>query len=275
MKIATIDRAPHHSPRMQESDAAIMRLVEKELTALGAEVKNFKESDNIPPEYKIILHMSRTADTLQRLNKLKNEGYIIINTPDAVNNCTRINLTNILQENNIPQPEHIIIEQTNRIPPFKYPAWIKKGNGWSCRKEDVAYITTPQEAKTTFDTIKANGGTSAILCKHIEGDIIKFYGVGNTFFKYIYPDVENTKFGLEKINGAQKKHPFDTKQLQETALKAAAAPGLEIFGGDAIITPQGEIFIIDINDFPSFSQTREEAAHHIAAMLINKTKKTL
>ena len=42
--------------------------------------------------------------------------------------------------------------------------------------------------------------------------------------------------------------------------------------GDAIITPQGEIFIIDINDFPSFSAIRDIAAKEIATLIMNKTK---
>ena len=40
--------------------------------------------------------------------------------------------------------------------------------------------------------------------------------------------------------------------------------GVEVFGGDAIIDEQGRFYIIDFNDWPSFSRCREEAAMAIA-----------
>jgi len=40
--------------------------------------------------------------------------------------------------------------------------------------------------------------------------------------------------------------------------------GLEIFGGDAIVTAQGRLFIIDLNAWPSFALFRQTAAAHIS-----------
>jgi glutathione synthase/RimK-type ligase-like ATP-grasp enzyme len=88
--------------------------------------------------------------------------------------------------------------------------------------------------------------------------------------QYCYPG--NGKFGKEKINGTPQHYRFDTHILKALAQKAAIAIGLDIYGGDAIITPQGEIFIIDINDFPSFSAIRDIAAKEIATLIMNKTK---
>ena len=45
---------------------------------------------------------------------------------------------------------------------------------------------------------------------------------------------------------------------------------LDFYGGDAIISDSGEIHIIDINDWPSFSICREEAAKAIADYIIKK-----
>ncbi len=275
MNIATIDRNPRHSPQMQENDAAIMRCIEKELASMGVKSKKFGENEDIPPQYTVILHMSRTQHTLARLEKLEAQGTVVINTPRAVRNCSRRAMVELLHKNNIPQPEYKIISNKEELPPITHPQWIKKGEGWSCIKEDIAYVTTEAEAGEAFDTIRANGCNNVVLCRHIEGDIVKFYGIGNSFFKHHYPCVEKTKFGLEKINGVQQKYPFDATRLQNTAFAAAAALQLDIFGGDAIVTPQGEIYIIDINDFPSFSAIREEAAREIARLLIQKTEKPL
>ncbi len=274
MNIVTIDRNPQHSPQMQESDAAIMRSIEKELAAMGAEVKSTSEKGPVPPQHSIILHMSRTAETLQHLEELEAQGALVINSPRAVKNSSRATMVKILQSNNIPQPPYKIVTHANELQEIPCPAWIKKGEGWACRKEDVAFVTNSTEAQAAFETMKANGCSSAVICKHIEGDIIKFYGVAGGFFHHLYPNIETTKFGLEKINGTQKRYPFSTMLLKSAAFDAARALGLDIFGGDAIITPKGEIYIIDINDFPSFSAVRQEAAKEIATMLIKKASKS-
>jgi D-alanine-D-alanine ligase-like ATP-grasp enzyme len=49
---------------------------------------------------------------------------------------------------------------------------------------------------------------------------------------------------------------------------AVSALGLEVYGGDAIVTPAGEIFLIDINAWPSFALYREEASLQIARLLL-------
>jgi hypothetical protein len=55
--------------------------------------------------------------------------------------------------------------------------------------------------------------------------------------------------------------------LRRAAFGAAAALGLEIFGGDAIIQPDGAPVIIDINAWPSYARYRDRAAQAIADLL--------
>lgn len=268
MKITTIARNPLNSPQMTESDAAILRAVEKELVAKGANIKRSEEDEDITADCQAIIHMSRTATTLQRLKEHEAEGTVILNTPGSVENCSRIKMVQTLERNGIKQPQYKIINSNDEITGITYPAWIKRGEGWSCHKEDVAYVKDAAEAIKAFAAIKGE----AVICDHIAGDIVKFYGIGERFFSYSYPDVEKTKFGLERINGTPQKYPFKVEDLKETAFKAAEALGLSIFGGDAIITPEGEIYIIDLNDFPSFSPVREEAAREIATIVIENIK---
>ena len=63
--------------------------------------------------------------------------------------------------------------------------------------------------------------------------------------------------------------------MQRMVVKAAETIGLTIYGGDCIVDEKGNISLIDLNDFPSFSSVREEAAKEIARSIINtqKTKK--
>ena len=65
-------------------------------------------------------------------------------------------------------------------------------------------------------------------------------------------------------------HSFEVSRLRQAAFGAAAALGLEIFGGDAIIQANGEPMIIDINAWPSYALYREQAAQAIAGHLTER-----
>jgi len=41
-----------------------------------------------------------------------------------------------------------------------------------------------------------------------------------------------------------------------------------VYGGDCIVSPDGEMRIIDFNDWPSFAPCREEASREIANRVI-------
>ena len=64
-------------------------------------------------------------------------------------------------------------------------------------------------------------------------------------------------------------YPFDADKMQHIVTEAAAATGLTIYGGDCIVDEKGNISLIDLNDFPSFSSVRDEAAKEIADRIMN------
>src|SRR4029450_5519963 len=108
----------------------------------------------------------------------------------------------------------------------------------------------------------------AVIQAHIDGDLLKFYGIGRVarpggagspsafWFTHFHPREH-------EVQG----YPFDRRALATLTRQAAAAPGLEVFGGDAIITPRGQVVLIDLNAWPSFAPFRDEAATEIAAYL--------
>ena len=51
---------------------------------------------------------------------------------------------------------------------------------------------------------------------------------------------------------------------QSEVERLAQLVGIEVYGGDAIIDSEGRFYIIDFNDWPSFSRCRDEAAEAIA-----------
>jgi glutathione synthase/RimK-type ligase-like ATP-grasp enzyme len=58
--------------------------------------------------------------------------------------------------------------------------------------------------------------------------------------------------------------------MADLARQAASALGLEIYGGDAIVSEGGAMTIIDLNAWPSFALYREEAAERIASYLAER-----
>ena len=268
-RIVTIARNPINSPNMTGNDAAILEGIAAELALCGAEVISIDEDAEIPTDIKAVCTMSRTASTIKRLKETEQRGIPVLNSTVAVENCSRKRFMEILQENAIPQPEFKILESATELQEEHFPCWIKKAEGWSCHCNDVSFAGTKEEAATAIQEMASRGIKGYIRMLHCPGDIIKFYGVGKRLFHHCYPT--DTKFGKEKINGTPRHYSFNPALLKKIAQKAAQAIGLEIYGGDAIITPQGGIFIIDINDFPSFTAIRDIAAKEIATLIMNKT----
>ena len=266
-RILTIPRDVSDSPNMAANDAAILECIAEELRSLGAEVVGY--DGNMPEGTDIVCHMSRTPAILQMLEKAESSGTRVINTPNAVNNCSRNSMIRAMEHTSVPQPAFKVVIEAEELEELPYPAWIKRGEGWSCHKDDVCYAADAGEARQAFERMQERGITNCIHCGHIEGDLIKFYAVGEDFFSYCYPDPEKSKFGLERINGAPSRYPFDLERMKEIVHSAAKATGLEIYGGDCIVDSKGGIFIIDLNDFPSFTAVRHEAAERIAQYIMN------
>lgn len=266
-KIATIARNPIDSPNMTANDAAILQRITAELEANGAEVVQIAESKELPRDIQAVCSMSRTKEVLEMLKKAEKDSIIVFNTIKAVENCSRRLFIEILHKTGIPQPPYRIIESSDTSDENLFPCWIKKADGWSTSKEDVCFAATAADARMALEQMASRGIMQCIQMLHCTGDIVKFYGIGEDFFHYCYPC--SGKFGHEKINGTPKHTPFDNSALKEIAQRAASAVGLTIYGGDAVVTDDGCIFIIDINDFPSFTAVRDEAAKEIARLIIS------
>ena len=103
------------------------------------------------------------------------------------------------------------------------------------------WVNSEEARLEAVEAMRSMGVSDIVFQHHREGQEVKFYGVGRNFFR-----------------------PEGLPALREKALEAAAEKGLEIWGGDAVIGAGGDIHIIDLNDWPSFSSCREEAAKAIA-----------
>lgn len=281
IKIAGIMRAGAYSPNHIGNDAAIFNATAEQLRKRGCEVNIYSEDQFIAGDVKedIILNMCREQKSIALLQKLEDEGRFIINSGYGIENCTRERMTRILLGSNIPYPESLIVN-TNEVVKTALKksnfssCWIKRGDFHAMHKEDVSYCRHVEEAQEVLQEYFFRGIKRAVINKHLVGDLIKFYGVyGTPYFYWFYPfDVGHSKYGYEAINGKSQGIEFDLKKLKDICNAASEALDVKIYGGDCIISPEGDISIIDFNDWPSFAPCRNEAAPHIAKCVISAVK---
>jgi len=143
------------------------------------------------------------------------------------------------------------------------PVWVKRADVHHTQAGDVVYAEDAAAAAAALAVMAARGMARAVVQPHVDGDLIKFYGIGPgglngepPWFRWFYHKEQNLR-----------QFPFDQRALARLVRRAASALGLEIYGGDCIVTPAGELVLIDLNAWPSFALFREEAASAIAAYL--------
>jgi predicted amidohydrolase YtcJ len=104
----------------------------------------------------------------------------------------------------------------------------------------------------------ARGIARVALQEHVPGPVLKFYALADgSFFRYY--DAERG------LNGALPS--VDERPLAQLVFAAARLLGLDVFGGDVVLTEPDRPVLIDLNDWPSFAPFREDAAVHIAEYL--------
>lgn len=274
-------RAGAFSPNHIGNDAAIFNIVAEQLRKRGCEMKIYSEEQfaSTHAGENIILNMCRERRSIELLQKLEDDGALVINSGYGIENCTRERMTRILLGSNIPYPESLIVDTDEAIRDRLAAAhmeqcWIKRGEAHSMHKEDVSYCRHPEEAQEVLQEYFLRGIKRAVINRHLEGDLVKFYGLADgSYFFWFYPfSSGHMKYGLKAINGKPAEIPFDAEQLEATCNKAAEVLDVKIYGGDCIIAPDGSFSIIDFNDWPSFAPCRNEAAPYIARHIMNAIK---
>ena len=280
-RIAAIMRAGAFSPNHIGNDATIMNTVAEQLRKRGCEVNIYSEEQfgagNVSEP--VIINMCREQRSTELLQQFEDKGILVINSGYGIENCIRERQARILLGSNIPYPESIIVD-TDEVVKQRLArlgmqqCWIKRGDFHNRHAEDVSYVRSAHEAQDVLQEYFLRGIKRAVINRHLVGDLIKFYGVqGTPFFFWFYPfDEGHSKYGHEAINGRSKGIEFDINRLQRICQSASEVLDVKIYGGDCIVSPEGDIRIIDFNDWPSFAPCRTEAAPHIARCIMNAIK---
>lgn len=263
-----IYREPLHSPNRESDDAKILQAVAAEMSRRGAEARLL----DVEPAFEamgrenfdVVAPMCEAHPVLLKLLELS-ATTSFINPPQAVLKCYRTSMVHLLEEiplAHFPRTELRPVQSVLSLPSFAngHGMWIKRGDVHNTCDHDVVRVRNLDEMAKVQSDFRSRGIERMVLQEHHEGDLIKFYGVGpGKWFTWFYHDPTKAR-----------KLQFDKDRLDEQTAAAAAALGLEVFGGDAIVTPEGPIRIIDINSWPSFARVRGEAGIQIARHLMSR-----
>ncbi len=263
MRTIGIQRSERFSPNSVEKDLAILSAVVK---PLGGTIISEEKLETLGNSvFDIIFSMGRLPETINWLEEKEQEGAIVINPPQGLRNCSRSNIERVEAAEGFPHP------------PAEggHGYWLKRGDAAAETREDVVFCATKGELEVAKQSFLARGIKDMVVQAHTEGDLIKFYGVADTdFFRVYYPgDDEESKFGYEAKNGKPQHYFFRQAELVRVVNLLAKKLNVPVYGGDAIITAKGEFFLIDFNDWPSFSRCREEAAKAITAYALKMGQK--
>ncbi len=277
IRIAGIMRAGAYSPNHIGNDAAIFNAAADELRKRGCILDIFSEERFIESDIDadVVLNMCREQASIAKLQSLEDKGVIVINSGYGIENCTREKMTRLLMGHGIPYPDSLIVNTNESVGRELVEAgfsscWIKRGDFHAMHKEDVSYCRHIEEAQDMLQEYCLRGIRRAVINRHLEGDLVKFYGIsGQPFFYWFYPfDMGHSKYGYEAVNGKSQGIPFSEDYLREICQKASDTLEVKVYGGDCIVDQDGSIRIIDFNDWPSFAPCRKEAAPFIAKCVL-------
>ena len=267
VKCLGILRELQNSPNRESDDSLILKAVMEnlQLQRVEATLLTPEQADETDLEsYAMIVPMCETYARLVRLDRLaKPGGPLIINPARSVLNCYRTRMISLFEKTPellFPETEIRPTAQALKVPLSAFAesgVWLKRGDVHNTCTHDVVFARNRNDVTDILGDFERREITDVVFQRHIEGDLIKFYGVGpGQWFTWFYHDPATAR-----------RLSFELEDLAFQAETAARAVSLEVFGGDAIVSPEGPIYIIDINSWPSFARVRAEAAVQIARRL--------
>jgi hypothetical protein len=265
-----IFRESTHSPGRETDDTEILRLTGKHLEARGVRVliQSPEDITALPAERpRGVFMMCERLEILGVLAPLARAGVPHVNSPQAVLNTYRDRMVALLEEAAVGFVPSRLVPTTGAVEVGPLPVWVKRADVHNTQTGDVTFATRVAEVDAARAGLAARGIPRAVLQPHVDGDLVKFYGIGGNaradgtpaWFRWFH-------HRNQKVAG----HPLDPVALGRAVRRAAAALGLEVYGGDAIATAGGTTVLLDVNAWPSFALYREEAAAAIAEHLVRR-----
>lgn len=266
-----IYRERSHSPKREFDDEAILKLTAMKLSeSLGVDIPLLHPEEflraGLDFSPRLIFFMCEEEPYLARLKEFQHAmGTFLVNTVQSVENTFRKSMIEILSETEFFPKSFVLSTREASMHHSNGPVWIKRGDYHAIEEKDVVFAPDNQAFNECIGGFIKREIESVVIQSHVPGDIIKFYSVTDLannrqfWFKWFYHKDQELK-----------KYPFSQDELHSRCQAAGRLLGLEIFGGDAIVDPDGNIYVIDVNAWPSFALFRDEASSAISALITHR-----
>lgn len=245
------------SPGRVDDDGAIIRMVADRLRVAGHEVSVFDADEAQWPEPAggtIVFAMCQGERALTNLERWQARGLRIVNTPQGIRNCQRHRTVAAFAGRDIAFPATRLVDTDGPVPGMvEGGVWIKRGDVHATEPHDVVYVDDGAAARQALQRFRLRGIARVVMQRHIPGPVVKFYAVRGRFF------------ACASGVGAVPLADDVLQQIDALGRHAAEILGVEVYGGDCVRDLNGKLYLIDLNDWPSFASCRAAAASHIAA----------
>jgi hypothetical protein len=256
MKMVGILRDTAFSPgRHADNDRLILEATGRVLQNRGCTVEFMAEKDvgceSIDAE--AIFSMCQGSRANRILEQIEATGILVINRPSAAENCHRARLHRVMGSDRGVLAPTVLVETKSEqgIPAALAGAdslWVKRGDVHATQRGDVVRVSGEAEFRTTLRDFRSRGIPEATVEPHFDGQVVKFYGVLDSPFFRFYAESDSRIC------------PVVFAAARPEIERVVRKLGLEVYGGDAVLTPEGRVVVIDVNDWPSFANFRAEAA---------------
>jgi glutathione synthase/RimK-type ligase-like ATP-grasp enzyme len=252
-------------------DAEILELTQAALERLGYQTTLIAPESlpTMPPSAPVVFSMCQSFEAMAVLQAWEQQGVLVLNTPTAVRACYRLALVTALSQTTLPFPRSIVVPLDETKPTAALSLalsesttgwWVKRGDVHAMQSDDVRFVRHAADLPVQLARLRQRGIDHAIVQEHIVGQEWKFYAVrGHGVLHAFAPHDAHCP-------------PIDKARLNTLARQASEVLGLDIYGGDCLTTSNGTLYLIDINDWPSFRGCRPIAATHIAQHILTRAQ---
>lgn len=275
MTVAAVLRDGIFSPNRIATDAAILHAVVAELRKRGCQVAVYSEEEFCALAVKedVVLAMCRGARAVGKLQRLEDEGRVVINSGYGIENCIRMIMVRLLSNQALPIPQSFVVDTDVDVRKMLRDAgfdacWVRKGDAPVHHLEDIARCRHVEEAQEILHEFFFRHIRSAVISRDIDGEKIRCYGVASSGWFHAFRPFRSS--GRDDIDGMPAALHSEVKSI---CMKAAAVLGVDVFGCDMVLDADGRCWLVSFDDWPSFAPIRKEAARAIAKAVLARSRK--
>ncbi|MEO8602697.1 MAG: hypothetical protein ABI629_08980 [bacterium] len=254
-----IARERVYSPGKVADDRAILDAVAAHL-AERHDVAVLSADAPLPPRSPapVVFAMCQGPAALAALRGWEADGVRVINSVAGIENAHRHRMLAAFAAHGVAHPQSAILATADAaaLPAWvDGGAWLKRGDVHATDPDDVVRVADRAAARAALAAFARRGIAAACVQRHVDGEVIKFYAVrGGAFFACFGADGAPPQLA-----------PRSAAALQRLAEAGAAALELEVFGGDCVRDGDDGLWLIDLNDWPSYGRCRSGSSAAIAS----------